>query len=177
MRAGLFLAAIVYVLIASPLTLGLRRRAISSNTETNLINVLSNVVTNTSGFGQNTSVSVSAIASQLEQINSTGTATPHSAESALSTIQKLFYNGEPNIVDVAYTITFSGLVSADVLSLLNGYLDSDLNSLHNQNPAPSQNIYPSKAKEDAPYSTPEEKLRAAIHIPDSFSYGQRERPQ
>lgn len=76
-------------------------------------------------------------------------------------------------MDVACTITFSGLVSADVLSLLNGYLDSDLNSLHNQNPAPSQNIYPSKAKEDAPYSTPEEKLRAAIHIPDSFSYGQK----
>jgi hypothetical protein len=58
---------------------------------------------------------------------------------------------------------------------LDGYLSSELNSLTNKNPAPAQTIYP-KAAEDAPYSMPEDTLRAAIHIPQSFSFGRGRTP-
>lgn len=170
MKAGLFIAGLEYLLIAS--TLSLHHRA-TSNTETGLIDALSNAATNASGFDQNTSAALSGIASQLKQIMSMGAAAPDSTQSALSTIQKHFANGEPsNIVDAAHAIAFSGLIPADILSFLDGYFDSDLNSLRSQNPASNQTIFPSKATGDAPYSIPEDKLRAAIYIPDSFSYGQ-----
>ncbi|KAE8417756.1 hypothetical protein BDV36DRAFT_255714 [Aspergillus pseudocaelatus] len=49
----------------------------------------------------------------------------------------------------------------------------DLNSIHRNNPS-SENlsIYLYKAKNDAPYSIAEHTLRAAIHIPRSFSHKQ-----
>lgn len=175
MRAGLFVTGLAYVLIATPLTLGLRRRATASNAETSLIDELSTAASDVSGLGQDIAAAVSAIASQLEQINRTSTVPPASAKAALSMIRQLFDDGQPNIVDAAHAIAFSGLVPADILPFLDGYLDDDLNSRHNQNPAPRQNIYPSKATGDAPYSTPEDTLRAAIYIPDSFSYGQNGR--
>ncbi|KAJ5997714.1 hypothetical protein N7522_009374 [Penicillium canescens] len=77
--------------------------------------------------------------------------------------------GTPSIFDVASGIAEAGLVPPDVISILYGYLDSELNSLSHQNPAPARKIHP-KAAGDAPYSTLEDTLRAAIFIPDSFSW-------
>ncbi|KAJ5082089.1 lipase B [Penicillium argentinense] len=39
------------------------------------------------------------------------------------------------------------------------------------NPTANEQIYPSQAAGDAPFSVTEEKLRAAIHVPDDFEYG------
>jgi hypothetical protein len=80
-------------------------------------------------------------------------------------------SGASSIVDAANAITAAGLIPSEIASFLNGYLDSELNSRNNSNPAVKQNIYPHKAAADAPYSVPESTLRAAIHIPDSFSFG------
>ncbi|KAK3936984.1 lipase B [Diplogelasinospora grovesii] len=48
-------------------------------------------------------------------------------------------------------------------------------STSNVNPrSPSQTIYPKKDSTDAPYSAEEAQLRAAIHIPASFTYGEKQ---
>ncbi|KAJ5975310.1 hypothetical protein N7481_009017 [Penicillium waksmanii] len=113
---------------------------------------------------------ISDIAALLQQPNST--TAPSSVESALSALRRQLSNGAPSIEDAAYGITKAGLIPPDILNLLNGYADSELNSLQNKNPPPNDNIYPTKAPGDAPYSLSEETLRSAIHIPSSFEYGQ-----
>lgn len=47
-----------------------------------------------------------------------------------------------------------------------------INSPHNKNAA-VDGVYPQKAEGDAPYSVPEDELRAAIYIPDTFTYGKK----
>lgn len=50
-----------------------------------------------------------------------------------------------------------------------------LGSTNNNNPkSTSTTIYPKKSKSDAPYSISEKNLRAAIFIPTSFTYGQKQ---
>lgn len=47
-----------------------------------------------------------------------------------------------------------------------------IDSPHNNNP-PIAGLYPQKAEGDAPYSVPEDQLRAAIYIPETFTYGKK----
>lgn len=42
-----------------------------------------------------------------------------------------------------------------------------------RNPDPPKSIYPKAASCDAPYTVSEDKLRSAIYIPDTFTYGER----
>ncbi|KAJ6054939.1 hypothetical protein N7444_004037 [Penicillium canescens] len=116
---------------------------------------------------------ISRFVSHLDQADKL--LTPQSPESALSAIQSIISKGTPSIFDVASGIAEAGLVPPDVISILYGYLDSELNSLSHQNPAPARKIHP-KAAGDAPYSTLEDTLRAAIFIPDSFSFGRARTP-
>ncbi|KAF7596157.1 hypothetical protein BBP40_003056 [Aspergillus hancockii] len=94
--------------------------------------------------------------------------------SAWGKISPILTNGSADILGFANEIATSGLVLPSILSFLNGYAHNSLNSFHNNNPPPRNlSIYPFKAKDDAPYSITETTLRAAIHIPKSFSYGKK----
>ncbi|KAB8202298.1 ASST-domain-containing protein [Aspergillus parasiticus] len=71
----------------------------------------------------------------------------------------------------ANELTASGLIPPKALTCLNGYAIIDLNSIHRNNPSPANlSIYPYKAKSDAPNSIAENTLRAAVHIPRTFSH-------
>jgi hypothetical protein len=60
----------------------------------------------------------------------------------------------------------------NILSLLNGHLNQELNTLHNKNPPlAGTSIYPLRKQGDAPYSVSEDNLGAAIYIPELFKYG------
>lgn len=113
---------------------------------------------------------LSDLVSALHQVGSIPP--PSTPEEALSVLQHSsgLSEGFSSIVDVAHGITAAGLIPPEILSFLNGYIDSELNSLDNRNPAPKDEIYP-KSSEDAPYSLPEETLRSAIHVPETFDYG------
>ena len=131
---------------------------------------------NDKSTGQKTSDTSSSLVSLLAN----KTSLPHSAsdvgsvQEAQGKINRAHSNLEANkssdLLDLTHDLVGSGLIPLDLVSLLDGYLDMSLNSIHNKNPPPpsKQAIYPSKKTGDAPYSIPEEKLRAVIHIPDSF---------
>ncbi|KAJ5312282.1 lipase B [Penicillium antarcticum] len=157
----------IYGVLGSPLTAGQS----SALAKTTLLNPLSSA--NNSDIAESTSVTLTSIVSHLDQADAL--TTPQSPESALSAIQNIISKGSPSIYDVGRGIAEAGLLPSDVISVLDGYLDSAIHSLTNQNTASVQNIYP-KAAGDAPYSVPEDTLRAAIHIPDSFSFGRGRAP-
>jgi hypothetical protein len=113
---------------------------------------------------------LSDLVSDLHQVGSI--LPPSTPEEALLVFQHSsgLSEGFASIVDVAQGITAAGLIPPEILSFLNGYIDSELNSLNNRNPASKDEIYP-KSSEDAPYSLSEETLRSAIYIPKTFDYG------
>jgi len=145
-------------------------RRTSSVSHQNLLGTLSSAAND-----QDRPNTLSVLVSQLQQVDSIST--PNTPEEALSAIQHSsgLPEGYSSIVDVAQGITASGLIPPEILSFLNGYTDSELNSLDNQNPAPQDEIYP-KSSKDAPYSLSEETLRAAIHIPETFDHGRGKTP-
>lgn len=112
---------------------------------------------------------LSVLVSRLQQVDSV--AQPTSAHSALSALEKNFPGHNASLEDVANAITKSGLVSENILHFLDGYFDSELNSVRNLNPALNESVYSAQSAEDAPYSIPEKALRAALYIPKSFTYG------
>ncbi|RCI11495.1 hypothetical protein L249_7697 [Ophiocordyceps polyrhachis-furcata BCC 54312] len=66
---------------------------------------------------------------------------------------------------------FSGSLQgllADVVGLTSG-----VNSQDNSNPDPPRPLYPAVGSCDAPYSVPEDRLRAAIYIPPGFTNGRK----
>lgn len=138
--------------------------------DTTLVDALANAAKNRYLAESDASNAISTIVSQLQQTDKV--ASPDSPEAALAALEHTLSNeGTLSILDVASRISDAGLVPPEISSFLNGYFDSELNSLQNQNPPPRANIYPSKSSQDAPYSLPEETLRSAIHIPPSFDYG------
>lgn len=101
-----------------------------------------------------------------------------SAEDAHEKIRRVHSKGQGSdsdnlLLESVCALVRVGLIPAGLVSVLDGYADTRLDSVDNDNPPVSSNaaIYPSKKSDDAPYSVPEEKLRAAIQIPESFSYG------
>jgi hypothetical protein len=120
--------------LGSPLTAGQS----SDLAKTNLLNTLSSA--NNSDVARSTSAALMSIVSHLDQADKLPT--PRSPEFALLAIQSIISKGTPSIYDVASGIAEVGLVPSDVISFLDGYLDSELNSLSHQNPAPARKIYP-----------------------------------
>lgn len=89
----------------------------------------------------------------------------------INLLSSLIGDGVETLVDLGRIITDSGILPKPVADFLNGYLDQDINSIHNSNEKdPKKLIFPSKAKGDAPYSLDEKTLRSAIHIPQEFEY-------
>ncbi|KAJ5120438.1 lipase B [Penicillium bovifimosum] len=170
MKAILVCAGLVSGVFGSPLTTSRQTSAVSNTT---LLDRLSFGAEDGPEIGKDTAHAFDDLLSQLDQIQSIKTV--DSATSALAAIENILSEDNLSLVDIATKITAAGLVPPDILSLLNGYLDSSINSHNNKNPASSTKIYPSKATEDAPYSVPEAKLRAAIQIPDGFSFGRNGR--
>lgn len=162
MRAHLLVSVgFVFSTLASPV------HSSSAVASTNLIDVLSNAAP---ALGKGTTAPISSLLSHLTQ-SSAQSATPNSAQSALSRIKGIFSNRVPSVQDAATKLIAAGLIPPEIVSFLNGYFDSELNADNNHNPPPNQHIYPFKGPEDAPYSLSEDTLRSAIHIPESFSYG------
>lgn len=76
------------------------------------------------------------------------------------------------MLDAVVNLVLSAAIPGEILSLLNGYADQQLNALDNKNPpVTDKSIYPVKAPGAAPYSVMEKNLREAIYIPESFKYG------
>ena len=163
MRVSSLICICLYGAGASSLAIDLQ---FSTVAETNLINGLSNAA-NSPATPDDTSAVISSI---LLKPQNGPNATPGSAQSALSALEAAMPNGTSSIADAANGIAELGLIPKDILLLLNGYFDSQLNSLQNSNPVLYQAIYSKKA-DDAPYSIPEKTLRAAIYIPANFSFG------
>ncbi|KAJ5563755.1 lipase [Penicillium sp. DV-2018c] len=170
MKAILVCAGVLSGVFGSPLPASQQGSAAS---KTSLLDRLSFGAKDGPEIGNDTAHAYNDLVSQLDQTPSIKTV--DSPTSALAAIENILSDDNHNLVDIATKITAAGLVPSDILSLLNGYLDSSLNSHNNKNPAASTKIYPSKATGDAPYSVPEAKLRAAIQIPDTFSFGRNGR--
>lgn len=164
-----FVLGIIAGLLSSAATVPLRTTS-TPTTGTGLISKLSYIAGDPSFAGNNTSSAASAIVSSLPVEDRKSTAA-ESVESAWPLIEGIFTHDVTGIVDAAKDIALSGLIPPNIISLLNGYDGSLLNSGSNQNPRPSNSMYPSKGSGDAPYSVREDALRGAIYIPESFSYG------
>lgn len=86
----------------------------------------------------------------------------------LNGTQVAFYSGVKSQIgaDIGFP---DGIATADLVSPTTA-----VGSTQNYNPKePSVEIYPKKNSTDAPYTTPEADLRAAIQIPEFFTYGER----
>ncbi|PNP77075.1 hypothetical protein FNYG_09688 [Fusarium nygamai] len=100
---------------------------------------------------------------------------PKNVGEASSITEKVAKSEPDNIVEYSARLIANGIVSGstdDLLSYAQG-LGSAENGNNNQNPDPPKSVYPKAASCDAPYSVPEDKLRSAIFIPDTFTYGEK----
>jgi hypothetical protein len=77
-----------------------------------------------------------------------------------------------NLYTAAADLIASGITPGNLTQLV-GILESGCNSQSNSNPSPKTAVYPKKGSSDAPYSQSESELRAAIHIPSTFTYGKK----
>ncbi|KAF4444286.1 hypothetical protein F53441_11194 [Fusarium austroafricanum] len=93
-----------------------------------------------------------------------------------SAITKAVAKAKPdNIVEYSAQMIANGIISGstdDLFDYAKG-LGSEENGSNNKNPDPPKEIYPKAGNCDAPYSVSEEKLRSAIFIPDTFTYGKK----
>lgn len=150
----------------------------STNSNFGLLSVLSQAVGDPS-IGQKTSDTASSILSLLgdggNQSNSAAdVGSVHIAHDKISQVYSSVNKDPDNfLLDLVKGLVEGGLIPLNLVNLLDGYIGTDINSIYNNNPAPpsKQDIYPKKRSNDATYSIPEERLRAAIHIPESFAYG------
>ncbi|KAJ5963408.1 uncharacterized protein N7479_003284 [Penicillium vulpinum] len=93
-------------------------------------------------------------------------------EEGLSILSSIPHTNNQTILQRAIDIVSLGLVPTNILDILNGITNHEINSIANNNPKdPSPRIHPTKFFYDAPYDIPETTLRSAIHIPQTFSYG------
>ncbi|KAJ6063854.1 hypothetical protein N7499_012534 [Penicillium canescens] len=93
-----------------------------------------------------------------------------SIDEALTTFSTLQTNLNP--LQRALTLARNNLMPTNILDILWGITNKQINSITNTNPkAPNPPIYPTNHPTDAPYSIPETNLRSAIHIPETFTYG------
>jgi hypothetical protein len=90
----------------------------------------------------------------------------------LSVVNSALIPSPTDLYEVAVELIESGITPGNLTQLI-GVITSGCNSQRNQNPAPSKPIYPKKSPSDAPYSVSESQLRAAIHIPTTFTYGKK----
>lgn len=120
--------------------------------------------------------------SSLTAIKPTAAA-PTNAQQLNSALQGIYTASFTDLAVPVASQVAAGLVSSTGSSLgdvvnsvlgANPLLPLGENSIVNVNlRAPAQSVYPNKGAKDAPYSLTEAQLRAAIHIPPTFTYGQK----
>lgn len=109
-------------------------------------------------------------------------ATQTDVSEASATLSSIF-NTSPTPTNLYAEIAQLGAagLTADNLGDLLNYVEDGLTgeaSSENSNTRnPSITVYPKASSQDAPYDISEEKLRAAIYIPDTFQYGRAGAPQ
>lgn len=105
---------------------------------------------------------------------------PTSPEQVQSIVRDAFGLLPPNLNKAAAKLIGAGLGATNVASVVTGALETgenNPNNVHNPDPprtnttSSNNGIYPSADPRDAPYSLPEAQLRAALYIPESFTYG------
>lgn len=152
----------------------------STNSNSSLLSVLSQAAGDPS-IGQRTSDTASSILPLLHDgtNQSNSAADVGSVQDAHGKISQVYssVDKDSDLLDFVKSLAEGGLIPLNLVNLLDGYINIGLNSIYNNNPAPppKQDIYPKKRPGDATYSIPEESLRAAIYIPDSFAYGKNRR--
>ena len=77
-----------------------------------------------------------------------------------------------SIFESAAKFIANGITPGDLTQIVTSFVFG-CNSALNFNLPPSKPIYPKKGPSDAPYSLLEAQLLAAIHIPDTFTYGKK----
>ncbi|PLB36676.1 putative lipase [Aspergillus candidus] len=167
--------ALLSWLVTCPAVLGAALPRADSSSHNDLESILAG---HANGSDDRTSRTAAALASRIADANNQPDPGDRSMHQAWGKIESIFNHtdraDQPDLFDYADGLVSLDLIPSDILSFLNGYLDWSINSIHNRNPAvPDAGIYPSKDPADAPYSVAEADLRAAIHIPEDFSYGRQ----
>lgn len=101
---------------------------------------------------------------------------PASVEDALSSLSSIDSGTTTNLYTNLAKMVSMGMTdpSVDLVAVSKGKQLTGPKSTNNNNPkAPAAPVFPQKAAGDAPYSLDEAKLRAAIFIPETFTYGQK----
>ena len=138
-----------------------------------------------SGLGGVASSALGGVVSALSQAQGTGnvlsslalvtpTATPTNEAQAISSLSSILQVAKPtNILEYDALLVLNGLTTQSVSEGLADVLGEfgPMDSSSNSNTDPPTSVYPKKNSCDAPYSISESKLRSAIYIPDSFTYG------
>ena len=115
--------------------------------------------------------SVSALLQQLDEI--VPSPAPTSIEDVISILQSAAGAEPTALVQSVMTRVTNGLGPDSLEGVLQQY-STGSNSENNVNTRePATPVYPQLDVLDAPYSISEEVLRGAIHIPDTFTYGQK----
>ncbi|CAI7641441.1 unnamed protein product [Penicillium glandicola] len=132
---------------------------------------LSNTSTSRFPFSASIYQELSQLEAKISDVT-TGKIKPVSTiEEGLSVLSLIPQNNQ-TILQIAIDIVSLGLVPTNILDIINGITNHEINSIANNNTkTPSPRIHPTKSFNDAPYDIPEETLRSAIHIPATFSYG------
>ncbi|GKZ31822.1 hypothetical protein AbraIFM66950_000712 [Aspergillus brasiliensis] len=172
MRLSVLARCLLYGVLLSPVCLCIsnsQQNLSVPNPDHDLVSALSDAAKDPVVNKRVSSVAANIIArlATTESLQSFG---DEQVQQALRRIEAIFTKkSSPTILELAEDIVASGLIPPKILTFLNGYLNADINSAHNPNPAlKSGSIYPSKAIEDAPYSVPEAALREAIYMPTFF---------
>ncbi|KAK4613138.1 Lipase B [Fulvia fulva] len=109
----------------------------------------------------------------------TSTILPTTISAAIGSLSNIAALQPTSLIDLATNLVEAGLAAdklADVIDFVQGFAGEE-NSMNNTNERePESSIYPLAGSEDAPYSIPEAQLRAAIHIPATFRYGDGVQP-
>ena len=115
--------------------------------------------------------SLSALLQQLDEI--VPSPAPTSIEDVASILESIAGAEPTALVESVVTLVTNGLGPDSLEGVLQQY-STGSNSENNVNTRePPTAVYPALGDQDAPYSISEEVLRGAIHIPDTFTYGQK----
>lgn len=165
---ALALPASSAIAVARELSVQLRQRSNSSTLVTDMESKLASL----QGTANNGPAALAVVASAITAAQPT--AVPGSLAEELAGLSTVFDSDTPHdIFASAVELILSGLSPGNVAAAV-AALDWGTTSAVNLNLRnPQTPVYPSCYILDAPYSLPEAQLRQVIHIPSTFTYGQK----
>lgn len=171
-------STLLYVSDALPTLTSVARpepRAIRSsalpNTLSNIDGLIGGILNNGQDEAEDLTSAFYALLQELDQV--VPTAAPTSVADLAALLNKVANANPENLIDSIATLVLNSL-GPESLEGVFGEFSTGSNSESNVNPRePLAPIYPSVMTGDAPYNIDEATLRAAIYIPDSFTYGKK----